>query len=100
MPTHKSPLEVSVKNGAIIISIGAETLAGAFEESEYGKPFDIDSNNWKAKFKVTDPEEFAQEVARALQVEEEDGTTMVHTLLDQACINAVEDGALGVEEVA
>jgi hypothetical protein len=99
MPTHQSPLEVSVKNGAIIISIGAAALAQAFEESEYAKPYDVEANSWVAKFKVTDHEEFAREVARALQVEEEDGTTMLHLLLDQACVEAVEAGGLGVEEV-
>ncbi len=50
-------------------------------------------------FKVTDSKEFAKEVVRALNDEEEDGTTILHRVLDDATLTAFENGAEGCKEV-
>jgi len=50
-------------------------------------------------WKVTDAETFAKEVCRALNDEREDGTTRVHMMFDAAFMEAINQGAEGVEEV-
>lgn len=47
---------------------------------------------------VVDPAVFAGELVRALNDEGEDGTTLVHQMLDKACVNAAEDGAEGLTD--
>lgn len=43
--------------------------------------------------KVTDLDGFAREVVRALNDEDERGTTPIHHLFDEACDAAIEDGS-------
>lgn len=50
------------------------------------------------RYKVTNAEEFAQEFVRELNKESEDGTTMIHSLFDKAALNAIDQGAFGIEE--
>lgn len=47
--------------------------------------------------RVTNADAFAKELYTELCREDEDGTTLVHEMLDRAVINAVENGADGVE---
>jgi len=47
--------------------------------------------------KVTDAAEFAADVVRELNREEEDGTTPVHLLFDKALAAAVDNGSMGCE---
>lgn len=41
---------------------------------------------------------FAKEVVRELNSEDEEGTTAIHKMFDAAFIEAIEQGAEGVEE--
>ena len=50
-------------------------------------------------FKVTDAVKFAEELVSAINLEDEEGTTPVHKMLDEAANTAIEDGAYGVEEI-
>ncbi len=50
-------------------------------------------------WKVTNAETFAKEVCRALNDEGEDGTTRVRTMFDAAFMEAINQGADGIEEV-
>ena len=95
----KDRLRIDVKGGKLIISVGIDTLARAFEDSEYNEHFNDLSEIYEKLYCVTDHKEFAKEVALALQEEDEEGTTAVHVLLDEACENAIENGCEGVEEV-
>lgn len=47
--------------------------------------------------RVTHTKTFSDAVLREMQQEEEDGTTLVHAMLDQAVIRAIEEGADGVK---
>lgn len=98
-PPEDQPLKCEVLGGRLMISVGVRTLAHAFNESPFAKPYDEDRNEWVTRFKVSRILKFAEEVREALGHEEEDGTTPVHVLLDKACERAVEDGALGVRLV-
>ncbi len=81
----KDPLVVELKNGRLSIRIGLDTLFGACAEALDG-------------LVVTDPSTFSKEVLHALKDEEEDGTTLVHRMLDDAIRNAIEQGAEGIED--
>lgn len=85
-------LSVKMVKGDLVIRIPAKTLAvaadAAFNEA-FGEPH---------KLVITDQTVFASEVVRMLEHEEEDGTTLVHKMLDQAMVAAAEDGCDGLEE--
>lgn len=93
MKRSKEPLRVSVKDGRLVISIGVETLCFAAEHCNLF----YDGEKDRYTLKVTDKATFAKEVVRALEHEEEDGTTPVHLLFDNAFEYAVGDGCEGVE---
>ena len=92
-------MKIQIKNNNLVITISLDTLATAFELSDYNNSFDDKLNDFKQAFKVTNKVLFAKEVILALEDEEEDGTTLLHQLFDKATENAVENGALGIEEV-
>jgi len=50
--------------------------------------------------KVTDAPEFAKELCRQLNDEDEEGTTPIHRLIDKGVNEAVEQGAFGIEEIS
>lgn len=84
-------LTVKIEDGCVVIRIGIGTLAFAanncdrFHDGEhYG-------------YEVTDESKFAREVVGALNAEQEDGTTPVHILLDNAFEYVVGDGGEGIE---
>lgn len=49
-------------------------------------------------YKVTDAAVFAKEMVREMNREDEEGTTAIHRMLDDAMSEAIEQGAEGVEE--
>lgn len=50
------------------------------------------------RYKITDIQEFAKEFVRALNREDEQGTTDIHRMADKAFNNCIENGAFGIEE--
>lgn len=50
-----------------------------------------------AEVVITDRAKFVQAMIEELKSEEEDGTTLVHVMLDKAAERAVENGAEGIE---
>jgi len=50
-------------------------------------------NAYPERYKVTDPEGFAQEIERELNDEDEEGTTPIHKLFDKAINDALNHGA-------
>ena len=90
------PLKVFIENGVLVMLIGVECLANAVKLNPDLTEYNEKSGEWNEP-KVTDPDKFAAEVAIALQSEDEDGTTLVHTALDTAAMNAIENGAEGIE---
>lgn len=92
-------IKVEYKRGKLVISIGVSTLAFAFENSEFAKPYNEKARSFTPVLKVNNPYTFAEDVIRELTKESENGTTRVHLLLDAACEAAADNGSLGVEEV-
>ncbi len=89
--TSKQPLTVGIEAGRVVISIGITTLGEALVGP--GSPVKRDAPHAK----ITDHAEFAREVVRALKAEEEDGTTLVHKMLDGVATEFLESGADGVD---
>lgn len=95
---REDPLRVVVKGGALTISIGVETLAWAFEQSQDCQPHDDETGKFMQRLLVTNPVGFAADVKREIQREEEDGNTELYKFLDLVCMNAVDDGSVYIEE--
>jgi hypothetical protein len=93
-----TPLTVEVRDGRLVIEIGIHALAHAVTQSDASNPFDDDKNEYLRTFAIADAVEFAQDVRRALTHEAEDGTTPLHTLLDEMAEEALNDGSLGLHD--
>ena len=91
------PLFVGVVDDELVIRIGVGTLAWAFESGEENQPFDEKANDFRRSWRVTDPHKFAKGVGNGLCDEEEDGSTPLTKILDEAFIKAVEND-MGVDE--
>lgn len=87
--TTQQHLQVGIKAGRLEISIGIETLMHAVKAGPVGEAI--------PHLRVTDAQAYAREIVRALKDESEDGTTVVHRMLDAAAMEAIDQGAEGVE---
>jgi hypothetical protein len=94
-PLRNRPLQASIQDDQLVISIGIETLAycaahqpNIIEDSgEYNWPY----------IKIDDVSRFARDVVCGLLHEEEDGSTVISRCIDEACLSAVEDGSEAVD---
>ena len=94
--TTDAPLRTEIVRGQLVISIGINTLAFAFDASAHAGVHD-DKLGWRRIANVKSPTIFAKDVAIALEHEEEDGSTPLHHLLDNAGKSAMENGSLGID---
>lgn len=80
-----------IEDGAIVIRVQISALQmimdGGFACNAYDK-----------RYRVTDPEGFAKEIAGALNDEDEEGSTPVHKLFDAAINEALNQGAQHADE--
>lgn len=79
-----------IEDGAIVIRLPIANLPVIVDAGWAGGKIE-------PRMKVTDAEEFAKELVRALNDEEEDGTTRIHLMFDAALEFAFEQGAEGIE---
>jgi hypothetical protein len=80
-----------IEDGNIIIRLPIQNLRTVVEGA------------WAAgamgtRFKVTDATVFADYLVAELNCEEEDGTTRIHRMFDEAINEAINQGAEGIEE--
>ncbi len=80
------PLDVKIVDGMLAIRGGIKTLAFAVTAGEKG-------------FRVTEALVAADDILRELRREQEDGTTVVHEMLDRAALAAWENGGEGFSGV-
>lgn len=90
------PLKCCIEDGVLIIQIGVEALALVTKLNPELTEYDEKTGEWNEP-EITDPDKFAAEVLIALKDESEDGTTLVHTAIDTAAMNAIENGAEGIK---
>jgi hypothetical protein len=92
------PLRATVEGGRLVISIGVDTLAFAFENGEENNPFNEQANDFERQLRIADPLQFAEDVCRELNDEAEDGSTPFTRFFDSMMEAAVENGSLGIED--
>lgn len=81
---------VKIEGDSIVIRIPVNALQGSIDVS----------HSWVQAHVITDPEMFARDVLLlSMCVEQEDGTTPVHMMLDKCIAEAIEKGASGMMEV-
>lgn len=85
-------LTIEIIDDKLVISIGISTLLHAITFRE-----DLFPDEETPKIKIVDENIFAKDVLFELQNEEEDGTTLVHKMFDEAGTNAMEQGSEGIE---
>lgn len=81
-------LDIEMHRGVITISIGINALSQALTQG-FEQRLD--------PIKVTNVNDFIDGVLRQLTWEEEDGSTVVHSMFDLAAERAIHDGCDGVE---
>ena len=89
----RRPLTVKIEKDELVIRIGIGTLAFSADEC----PLFYNGERDCSDVKVIDPPEWAKDVLRELEREEEDGSTPVTELIDKAMSDAVDQGSLAVE---
>lgn len=95
---YGKPLAVEVSSGKVTIEIGIHTLAHASAYSDWANPFDEARDDYIRTFAITDPEQFAGDVAHAMEREREDGSTPLSDFLDKMMQSALDDGSMGAED--
>lgn len=88
--------EAKIIGGKLVISLRIGTLAHAARNSDHFS----NCAESGAPIKITDETVFATSVARALNREEEDGSTPITRMLDEATEWVSEQGEEGIEEDA
>ena len=81
------PLTIEVIDDIFSITIGVDTLVYALSYNPH----------FNQVPKVTDSDAFIEAIVTELYREEEDGTTLIHHMFDEACIVAIENGCEGIE---
>lgn len=89
-----NPLQIEIRDNQLILSIGLDTLAWAAENH----PDRYDGENDRWLYTINDHVVFANDVLTELKDEEEDGTTLVHRMLDEATMRAISNGSQAVSE--
>lgn len=85
--TRQQDLKIEIKNDVVNISIGTAVLLHVIS---IGRRYGLE------EIEITDKNILIADLIRELMVEEEDGSTLVHTMLDEATTNACENGSSGV----
>lgn len=88
--------EAKIIDGKLVISLRISTLAHAARNSDHF--FNCAESG--TPIKITDETVFARSVANALNREEEDGSTPITRMLDEATEWVSEQGEEGIEEEA
>jgi len=94
-----TPLTVEIVDGLLTIRIGVATLVHVVQHDPKLEHYDEAEGEFYSP-EVTSASVFAQEVLRQLLDEEEDGSTLVHRMIDKAVENAIDCRAEGIETVA
>lgn len=83
--------EAEIVDGKIVITLSISHLQTAIDG---GTMLGTIDGSWK----LTDPDKFAKDLLVSLHSEDEEGTTVIHRMFDEAINEAIEQGADGIEE--
>ena len=87
---ESTPLTCAIEGEDIVIRIGIPPLMWALQHETV----------WESQFGITDPEAFSKAIVKALNEDDEEGTTLVHRMFDSAADAAMAQGCEGVEVVS
>lgn len=90
------PAGVTLVDGHLVMAISVDYLRNLIESDETYAEYDEDEDKWKS-VKVLDEIEWARDVRDALNMEEEDGSTLITKALDKAFTEAIESGCESVQ---
>lgn len=86
MQENNDLVSVSINDNKLIITVGVEAL-----DTILFRP----CSQWQ----ITDINTFAKDLVTELTSEDEEGTTLVHQMLDTAANNAFENGSAGMIDI-
>lgn len=92
-----NPLSVAIEGGELVIRMGVQTVADAFEQHESNNPYD-DEGHFVRQFEVADVNAFARDVVNEMEDEAEDGSSPLIRFLDDMGVAAAENGSLAMTE--
>lgn len=90
-------LSAKIEKEELVIRVGISTLCRAVRQCPVIDHAVMEANGDESAVEITDEAVFAQAILESLQAEEEDGSTPVHRLLDDAANEAIEQGCEGIE---
>lgn len=93
------PLSCKVEGDELVIRIGIDTLAWAAQSERRDTPFWVyewEKAEYVPRWKIISNLEWAKDVAREINREEEDGSSPLTNLLDKASENALDQGSIAV----
>ena len=91
-------LSAKVEDGELVIRIGINTVAWAFDHDPENNVYDEKKAEYVQAAKVLDAAEFANDVVIEMTNEEEDGTTPLDLFLDKMCRKAANQGSAAIAE--
>lgn len=91
MPKIKDSGQAIIEKGSLVIRVSLDALPMILEGAWAMNKIDT-------RYKITDASEFAKELTYALNREDEQGTTPVHELFDDAILHVIEQGGFGIDE--
>lgn len=83
------PLKIELENERIVISVGISAFAYGVQHAD----------SWDEELKIEDETQFAKDVLRELQREDEQGSTDLFFLFDKAANKAVENGSAAINNL-
>ena len=94
----KAPLRCKLIGDKVVIDVGIDTIAFVFENGDNNNPFNEKADDYVRQYTVVDKKQFAKDVIDAMLLEEEDGSSMLTKLFDDATEAAVESGSNGIKD--
>lgn len=92
---ERTNLMLSITKNSIVILINEDQLESGTKSCPELSFFDINKNDY-LEIKITDKKAWLKSIFRELGRESEDGTTLVHLMLDTAIKRAFENGEEGI----
>ena len=80
-----------IEDGAIVIRVPFDTLPMILEGAWGLNALDV-------RYKITDVDAFVKDFVHQLNYEDETGSTVIHRMFDEALDEAINQGAMGIEE--
>jgi hypothetical protein len=92
------PLRAEVDGERLVVSIGVDTLAFAFEHGEENNPYNEVTGDFERRYQISWAAQFAKDVCAEMNREGEDGSTPLTRFLDGVMDEAVNQGSLGIHD--